>query len=84
MGSERQSTAYFEYGADISRRKQAEDALKITNEELKNRVVEVEEHKEELRQQALHDPLTGLYNRRYLSETLPCEIMRTGRANDCA
>ena len=34
---------------------------------------------EELRQQAMRDPLTGLFNRRYLAETLPREIYRALR-----
>lgn len=33
-----------------------------------------------LREQATHDALTGLYNRRYLDETLPRELHRTLRA----
>lgn len=32
-----------------------------------------------LREQATHDPLTGLYNRRYLDETLPREMHRAMR-----
>jgi len=35
--------------------------------------------REELRQQAVHDPLTGLFNRRYLDETLPRELYRAQR-----
>lgn len=35
--------------------------------------------RERLRRQALHDSLTGLYNRRYLDETLPREIQRAAR-----
>jgi PAS domain S-box-containing protein len=31
--------------------------------------------REELRQQAVHDPLTSLYNRRYLDEVLPREVL---------
>lgn len=34
---------------------------------------------EELHQQAIRDPLTGLFNRRYLDETLPREIHRAMR-----
>jgi len=34
---------------------------------------------EELRQQVIHDPLTGLYNRRYFSETLVNEVERCER-----
>ncbi len=37
--------------------------------------------REELRQQAVHDPLTRLFNRRYLDETLPRELNRAQRIN---
>ncbi len=74
---------------DISQRKQAEEAaqeasgaLKRTNEQLSLRVAEVERLQAELREQALRDPLTGLYNRRYLSETMEREIERARRENE--
>jgi diguanylate cyclase (GGDEF)-like protein len=35
--------------------------------------------RDELRQQAIQDPLTGLFNRRYLDETLPRELDRAQR-----
>jgi diguanylate cyclase (GGDEF)-like protein len=35
--------------------------------------------REQLQQQAIRDPLTGLHNRRYLDETLPRELQRAGR-----
>ncbi|MCL1143559.1 diguanylate cyclase [Shewanella gaetbuli] len=35
--------------------------------------------REELRNQALHDPLTGLFNRRYLEEAMLTEIKRSNR-----
>ena len=35
--------------------------------------------RDELRRQAIHDPLTGLFNRRYLDETLPRELNRSQR-----
>jgi diguanylate cyclase (GGDEF)-like protein len=34
-----------------------------------------------LRQQSVHDPLTGLYNRRYLEQTLERELKRAKREN---
>lgn len=37
--------------------------------------------REELRQQAVRDPLTGLYNRRYLDEVLPRELLMAQRRN---
>jgi len=35
--------------------------------------------RESLRSQAIHDPLTGLYNRRYLEAALESEVSRAGR-----
>jgi len=64
---------------DISERKEAEEALRAANEQLSLRVAEVEQLQAELREQALHDPLTGLYNRRYLAEMLEREITRSER-----
>ena len=37
--------------------------------------------REELRAEAIHDPLTGLFNRRYLEETLPRELHRARRSH---
>jgi len=42
---------------------------------------EVQKLQEQLREQALHDPLTGLYNRRYLDETIKRELARAERYN---
>jgi diguanylate cyclase (GGDEF)-like protein len=38
------------------------------------------QREEKLQEQAISDPLTGLYNRRYLSEFLPRELGRSGRS----
>jgi diguanylate cyclase (GGDEF)-like protein len=58
---------------DAERRatEQARDALAATNRALSQKFEEVEALQSALRQQALRDELTGLYNRRYLNETLP-------------
>jgi diguanylate cyclase (GGDEF)-like protein/PAS domain S-box-containing protein len=45
--------------------------LSLTNLELRD----------ELRQQSIHDPLTGLFNRRYLDEVLPRELDVAQRRN---
>ncbi len=42
---------------------------------------EVQKLQEQLREQAVHDPLTGLYNRRYLDETIKRELARAARYN---
>ena len=39
----------------------------------------LQQREEKLQEQAISDPLTGLYNRRYLSEFLPRELVRSGR-----
>jgi len=67
---------------DITERRQAEDALQKANEQLRAKMEKIEQLKEELREQAIHDPLTGLYNRRYLNEALMRELARAGRENN--
>ncbi len=67
---------------EISERKQAEDALQKANEQLRVDMEKIEQLKEELHEQAIHDPLTGLYNRRYLNKTLASEITRVERENN--
>ncbi len=39
------------------------------------------QHRERLREQTIRDPLTGLFNRRYLDESLPRELARARREN---
>jgi diguanylate cyclase (GGDEF)-like protein len=39
----------------------------------------LQQREQALQEQAISDPLTGLYNRRYLSEFLPRELARSGR-----
>ena len=55
---------------DISAQKQIELQLKNANESLHNQIDEINNLQELLKEQATHDPLTGLYNRRLTDEVL--------------
>ncbi|MFN2236129.1 MAG: diguanylate cyclase [Anaerolineales bacterium] len=64
---------------DTTERNQVERALRDANALLENRVAEIEQLQEKLREQAIRDYLTGLFNRRYLDETIEREIARAKR-----
>ena len=64
---------------DITERKRVEDALRNANTLLENRVAEIEALQAKLSEQAMRDYLTGLFNRRYLDETMEREIARATR-----
>ncbi|MFP4364810.1 MAG: diguanylate cyclase [Spirochaetia bacterium] len=64
---------------DITDRKLAQEKLSKTNHELQNKIFQIEGLKEELLVQANHDSLTGLYNRRYLDDTIEREIEQKKR-----
>jgi diguanylate cyclase (GGDEF)-like protein len=68
---------------EVQERQRAESNLVIANQELQKRMMEVEKLKDELQDQALHDSLTGLPNRRHLKEILPHEFLRAERNNHC-
>lgn len=64
---------------DIGARKAAEQALRDTNQRLHAQIDEIERLQSALQEQAVRDGLTGLYNRRYLDETLEREVSRARR-----
>lgn len=64
---------------EITERKQMEIALTKANVELREKYDEISKLQEQLREQAVRDPLTGLHNRRYLDETLRRELSRAQR-----
>ena len=51
----------------------------VAAETLRARLSQIEALQAELREQAIRDPLTGMYNRRYLDETLERELGRAQR-----
>jgi diguanylate cyclase (GGDEF)-like protein len=65
---------------DVSERRRAALELVRANQELRRRLGEIEQLQESLREQAVRDPLTGVFNRRYLDETLAREFARAERA----
>lgn len=64
---------------DITEHKEAENAYLDANALLENRLVEIEQLQEQLRDQAIRDYLTGLFNRRYLDETIDRELASAKR-----
>lgn len=64
---------------DITDRKQVEKDLLFANDRLHTQLIEIRLLQEQLREQAIRDPLTDLFNRRYLDETLERELARAER-----
>lgn len=64
---------------DMTERKIAEKELALANERLQTQLEENQRLQDQLREQVVRDSLTGLFNRRYLDETLPREIARAQR-----
>jgi diguanylate cyclase (GGDEF)-like protein/PAS domain S-box-containing protein len=66
---------------DITERKQVERRLRQVNDKLQGQLIEIGLLQSKLREQAIRDSLTNLFNRRYLEETLDRELSRAAREN---
>jgi diguanylate cyclase (GGDEF)-like protein len=64
---------------DITEQKRHRIELQQANEQLARQLQEIQELQSRLQEQAIRDALTGLFNRRYLDETLPRELSRAKR-----
>jgi diguanylate cyclase (GGDEF)-like protein/PAS domain S-box-containing protein len=64
---------------DITERKRSEIELGKTYKLLQIHSREIEDLQAKLKEQAIRDPLTGLFNRRYLEETMERELARASR-----
>ncbi|HSM12755.1 MAG TPA: histidine kinase N-terminal 7TM domain-containing protein [Thermoanaerobaculia bacterium] len=67
---------------DVSERKRVEEELRRANRLLVDQLEEIGKLESSLRDQAMRDALTGLFNRRYLDETLPREVARAERSGE--
>ena len=65
---------------DITEQKDLQNHLQSANDTLKVQLAEIEELRAKLQEQAIRDPLTNVYNRRYMAEFLDQEIVRAARA----
>jgi len=72
-------THYMALKEDITKRKEAELNLLTAKEQLEIQLKEITNLKNRLQHQALHDQLTGLFNRRYLTEFVGREFDRIKR-----
>jgi diguanylate cyclase (GGDEF)-like protein len=66
---------------DITDQKHLQNDLQCANDRLKLQLAEIEELRARLQEQAIRDPLTNVYNRRYMAEFLDQEIARAAREN---
>lgn len=64
---------------ELAEKIHAEQELRDANQVLQFQLEAIEHLQAELREQAIRDPLTGMYNRRYLDETLDHEMARASR-----
>lgn len=74
-----ENAGYLVLLRDITAEKEATLALKQANCRLQSQLNEIRALKDQLRNQALHDELTGLYNRHYLAEILEPTIAHANR-----
>lgn len=73
------SRLYEDARREITERRQAQENLQQSNEELQVQLTRVESLQSELREQAVRDPLTGLHNRRFLDEVFRQHLIRVRR-----
>jgi len=67
------------FSEDITESRRYEDSLRAANKQLTQQIEEIQRLQAALQEQAVRDSLTGLFNRRYLDETLEREIARAKR-----
>jgi diguanylate cyclase (GGDEF)-like protein/PAS domain S-box-containing protein len=64
---------------DVTDRKEVEKDLRHAMDRMQTQLIEINLLQDQLREQAIRDALTNLFNRRYLEETLERELARASR-----
>lgn len=64
---------------DVTDRKEVEKDLRYAMDRMQTQLIEIGVLQSQLREQAIRDALTNLFNRRYLEETLERELARAAR-----
>lgn len=64
---------------DVTQRHQIEIELRQANQRLKKQLSEIERLQVKLKEQAIRDSLTGLFNRRYFDERVPKELKQAAK-----
>ncbi len=64
---------------DAAIRKEADIQLKEANITLQSQLIDIKELEAALREQAIRDPLTGLFNRRHMDDVLKRELSKASR-----
>lgn len=65
---------------DITGRKWLENNLKYANETLEKQLEDIKSLRAELQEQAIRDPLTNVYNRRFLADAMDRELAQADRS----
>jgi diguanylate cyclase (GGDEF)-like protein len=66
--------------AEVEVRMKAQEELELANSTLQSQILEIQCLQAKLREQAIRDSLTSLFNRRYLEETLERELAVASRS----
>jgi len=64
---------------DVTERREVERDLRLSRDRLQTQLIEIGLLQSQLREQAIRDSLTNVFNRRYMEETLDRELARAAR-----